>query len=324
MFKKQSGRQAKKSLNDKLDERIYISLNKILRLRYQATGFSFLPRQPVHSLLTGQKHSRLRGRGLDFIEMRHYRPGDDIRALDWRVTNRTGKPHVRIYAEEKDRRVFILVDQRISMFFGSQHKMKSVVAAEVAALAAWRTLSVGDRVGLILFNNEKIKEFKPSRSESQLLQGYSHLIAMNHALNIRREPQSDENSLSIKTVLQKVENVAGHDSLIVVISDFLDWDSSALKSCKRLSQHNDVIAGLVYDPLERNLFSADKLVISDGQYQFEIDSKNKKLLNSYNAAKQQKDHRILTELRRHQIPVIPFDTITSAIKQIQSALGRKV
>ena len=143
---------------------IHTSLSALVRLRFAARGFSYLPRQPVRSILSGRKRSRLRGRGLDFDELRHYRPGDDIRTMDWRVTNRTGKPHVRVYTEERDRPVIARVDQRMPMFFGSKKKMKSVIAAEVAALTAWRVLSASDRIGAIIFNDETIIEAKPSRS----------------------------------------------------------------------------------------------------------------------------------------------------------------
>ena len=146
-------------------EQIYTNLHALVRLRYTAGGFSYLPQQPVRSLLAGRKRSKLRGRGLDFDELRHYRPGDDIRTMDWRVTNRTGKPHVRVYTEERDRPVIVVVDQRLPMFFGSEYKMKSVIAAEVAAITAWRVLGVGDRIGAIVFNDERLAEARPARSE---------------------------------------------------------------------------------------------------------------------------------------------------------------
>jgi DNA polymerase III delta prime subunit len=98
-------------------------------------GFSFLLRQPVYSILAGRHASRLRGRGLNFEEIRRYLPGDDIRNMDWRVTARTRRPHVRVYTEERDRPLLLVIDQRQSMFFGSRRAMKSVVAAEAAALA---------------------------------------------------------------------------------------------------------------------------------------------------------------------------------------------
>ena len=114
---------------------VYVELDQLVRLQYRASGFSFLPRQPVHSLLAGRRGSRLRGRGLDFEEIRGYLPGDDIRTMDWRVTARTRKPHVRVYTEERDRPVLLVVDQRLGMFFGSRRAMKSVVAAVLEQVA---------------------------------------------------------------------------------------------------------------------------------------------------------------------------------------------
>src|ERR1700743_111771 len=125
---------------------IYITFDDLLGLKHRAKGFSFLPRQPVHSLLTGRHGSRLRGRGLTFEELRPYYEGDDVRAIDWASTARTGMPQLRVYTEERDRQVILLVDQRLGMFFGSRRAMKSVVAAEAAALAAWRAAPLGGRL----------------------------------------------------------------------------------------------------------------------------------------------------------------------------------
>src|SRR5262249_54987614 len=132
---------------------VYASVEQLVALKSRARGFSFLPRQPVHSLLAGRHASRLRGRGLNFDEIRRYQPGDDIRQIDWKVTARTRKTHSRVYTEERERTTLLLVDQRLSMFFGSVRSMKSVTAAEAAALAAWRVLSQQDRVGAVVFND---------------------------------------------------------------------------------------------------------------------------------------------------------------------------
>ena len=117
-----------------------------------------LPRQPIHSILAGRHASRLRGRGLNFEELRSYLPGDDIRNMDWKVTARMRKPHVRVFTEERDRPTLLVVDQRLSMFFGSARAMKSVAAAEATALAAWRVLEAGDRVGAIVFDDHDLIE----------------------------------------------------------------------------------------------------------------------------------------------------------------------
>ena len=94
--------------------------------------------EPVQSLLAGRQASRLRGRGLDFEELRQYQFGDDVRRIDWKATNRTGKTQLRVYTEERERAVLLIVDQRLKMFFGSRRNMKSVTAAQAAAIAAWR------------------------------------------------------------------------------------------------------------------------------------------------------------------------------------------
>ena len=111
------------------DSTIYADLEQLVRLEHRARGFSLLPRQPIHSILAGRHASRLRGRGLNFEEIRGYLPGDDVRPMDWKVTARMREPHVRVYTEERDRPVLFLVDQRASMFFGSRRAMKSVAAA---------------------------------------------------------------------------------------------------------------------------------------------------------------------------------------------------
>src|SRR5215468_9627102 len=132
---------------------VYVGFDDLLALEHRGRRVSFLPRQPVHSLLSGRFASRMRGRGLNFEEIRDYRPGDDVRAIDWKVTARLRAPHVRVFNEERDRPAVLLVDQRLSMFFGSRLAMKSVAAARAAAIAAWRVLGVGDRVGAIVFND---------------------------------------------------------------------------------------------------------------------------------------------------------------------------
>src|SRR5215831_5840844 len=142
---------------------VYVDLEELIALEYGGRKVSFLPRQPVHSLLSGRFASRMRGRGLNFEEIRDYRPGDDIRSIDWKVTARLRKPHVRVFNEERDRPTLLVVDQRLSMFFGSRRAMKSVTAAEAAAISAWRVLGAGDRVGAIVFNDREIAEFRPRR-----------------------------------------------------------------------------------------------------------------------------------------------------------------
>src|SRR5215510_6507819 len=162
---------------------VYAELGELTRFQFKAKGFSFLPRQPVHSLLAGRHASRLRGRGLNFDEIRRYLPGDDIRQIDWKATVRTRKTQTRVFTEERERTVLLLVDQRITMFFGSVRNMKSVTAAEAAALAAWRVVGEQDRVGAVVFNDSKISEIRPQRSQTTVMRILHAVIEQNHALS---------------------------------------------------------------------------------------------------------------------------------------------
>lgn len=306
-------------MNERASEDIYTNLRALVRLRYTAQGFSYLPRQPVRSLLSGRKRSRLRGRGLDFDELRHYRPGDDIRNMDWRVTNRTGKPHVRVYTEERDRPVIVVVDQRLPMFFGSQRKMKSVVAAEVAAITAWRVLAVGDRIGAILFNDDNTVEARPTRNQRRVMGWLGDLTAMNNDLSVT--PESSSNPDALARALGMLERSIGHDYLVVLVSDFYGWNDATLKTIRRIRQHNDIICSLVYDPLERDISRADKLVVTDGRFQLEVDPRNKGLGEKFEASFESSMAHVQDELKRHDIPVLPVDTVTPVADQLREKLG---
>lgn len=298
---------------------IYTSLKELVALQYKASGFSFLPKQPVHSILSGRHTSRLRGRGLNFEELRHYRAGDDIRTMDWKVTNRTGKPHVRVYSEERERPVLLLVDQRINMFFGSQLKMKSVIAAELAALSAWRVLSVGDRVGALVFNDTEIIETRPHRSRKTVMQILQNVMTLNHAL--KAEYTAGQNNEQLNLALREAERLSGHDYLIVIISDMSGWNDETVKRIKRLARHNDVMASLVFDTLEKNLPDSSRLVLSDGDNQIQVDSGKAGLNQLYTEHFDSAVEYLQSELKKHGIPVIPMNTHDDVLSQIRGAIG---
>ena len=129
---------AQEATGPEFDPRIHVSADHLRRLGGQARAITLLPRQPAGSILNGRHASRLRGRGLNFEELRGYVDGDDIRSIDWKVTARTQETHVRVFTEERDRPALLLVDQRLDMFYGTVLNMKSVTAAHIAAAAAWR------------------------------------------------------------------------------------------------------------------------------------------------------------------------------------------
>ncbi|MFT5904599.1 MAG: hypothetical protein ACI9E1_000184 [Cryomorphaceae bacterium] len=304
---------------DTLDERVFTSLQALNRLQYKSRGFSFLPRQPIHSLLAGKHASKLRGRGLNFEELRGYLPGDDIRTMDWKATLRTRKPIVRAYSEERDRPAYIVVDQRRSMFFGSQFKMKSVIAAELAAVCAWRSLDQGDRVGAIIFNDEGFIEIKPNRSRKTVQQILGEIVRQNHAL--KSHTTSPTNSQILNRVLEHVSRVAHHDGLICVITDMLGADAESRRLMTKLARHNDVIVGFVYDPLEEELPESGKMVFSKGDSQLQVDTSDRQLREGYATAFVDRLAKARKILIQRAVPLVSISTADDPVKQIQSQLG---
>ncbi|MGK0569390.1 DUF58 domain-containing protein, partial [Bordetella bronchiseptica] len=147
---------------------VHPPLPELMALEAAVGGLSFVADQPLGSVLAGLHGSRLRGRGLDFAELRRYVPGDDLRQLDPRASLRYGKPYVRAYTEERDRPAMIVADQRMSMYFGSVRAFKCAVAARLAALAAWTAYRGGDRVGGLVFDDDGVRAFKPLRSRDRV------------------------------------------------------------------------------------------------------------------------------------------------------------
>ena len=301
-------------------EGVYVTLDELTRLQYRARGFSFLPRQPVHSLLSGRHTSRMRGRGLDFEELRGYLPGDDPRTIDWKVTARTGKPYVRVYTEERDRPALIVVDQRIGMFYGTRLNLKSVTAAQIAAAGAWRVTGVGDRIGAVVFDDSEIEEVAPHRSGQTVLRILHVLVEKNTAL--RADSPARSNPAMLNEVLRGVARNVSHDYLIVIVSDFDGADDETTRLVTRMAHHNDVIAIPVYDPSSQELPTTGRLVVSDGEVQIEVDfgkkSSRRRLLDFA-------EGRLASVMAWQQeigVPVMPISTAEDVMDQMRSLLGR--
>lgn len=305
--------------NENLNPGVYTTLQDLIKLQYQATGFSFLPSQPVHSLLSGRHSSRLRGRGLDFEELRQYRPGDDIRTMDWKATKRCGEPYVRVFTEERERPVLLVVDQRISMFFGSQVNMKSVTAAQAAALAAWRVVDAGDKIGAIVFNDHEIREIKPQRSKKTVMQILQRIVEQNNALSVDRDIRSNKGMLD--QALEKAVHLAGHDYLICVISDFFGLSDKSLHHVKQLCHHNDVMLSLVYDPLAKKLPETGSLVISDGKRQIVLDSGENRLKERFPEFMEGRLKTLSDNLDKFGVPILPLHTAEDVARQVRKVLG---
>jgi uncharacterized protein (DUF58 family) len=294
-------------------------LDALVRLRGAARDIDFLPRQPHRSLLAGRRASKLRGRGMDFEELRAYVPGDDVRRMDWRATIRLGRPFVRSYREERDRPLMLLVDQRGSMFFGSREKMKSVVAAELAALVAWCAIAHGDRVGALVFGESERWSFRPARSEAQVQRICEGLVQSTQALLSSEASAQDAFAEALRATMR----LAAHDALLVVISDFRSLSEEALALLRRLRVHNDLLLAWITDPLEQNLPERGSLPVTDGQRRFALPSVDAGFRQAFAAEFARERQRFEQFVQRSGGIGFELSTDRDPVERLREVLGRR-
>lgn len=299
---------------------VYASLEQLMLLEHRVRGLSFLSRQPLSSVLSGNHAARLRGRGLSFDELRQYNPGDDLRHLDWRASMRYGKPFVRSYTEERDRPTLLLVDQRMSMYFGSQRNFKSVTAAELGAIGAWMAFHAGDRVGGIVFDDQRLEHIRPLRSRARVEALCSAIVRHNHALHATRA--GDEAPGQLDRVLRECLGIAGHDHLVVIVSDFSGVSSQTLQLLRQLSTHNDVLALQVFDPIALKLPDRGRVTVTQGELQVELEVERRQVYRPLGEFLSGRLKDVATLLRRSQVPLMMFSTGRDSLDQLRGELGR--
>jgi uncharacterized protein (DUF58 family) len=300
---------------------VRVSLSELMAFEVRTRGLSLLARQPRASILAGSHGSRLRGRGLDFEELRRYLPGDDLRALDWRASSRMGKPYVKTYREERDRPALIVVDQRMSMFFGSVRSFKSVIAAELAALLSWIAWHAGDRIGGVVFNDLRIEQVKPLRSR----QGISALLAavVRQNTELAADNLAEDAPQQLDNSLRRCLQMAGHDHLICIISDFAGCSDTTMDLLRGLATHNDVLALQIYDPLALKLPEKGRLLVTQGQLQVELTLDREKVRKPLGDYFQGRLRDVAHRLRRSQVPLLMFSTGEDSLDQLRRELGRQ-
>lgn len=300
---------------------VFTSLEELLRMAAHARLFQFSAKpKKVNSLLGGRHASRLRGRGLDFEEVRNYVKGDDIRHIDWKVTARTRETHTRVYTEEKEKPALIVVDQSKSMFFGSQKRTKSVVAAELAALAAFKIIKGGDRVGGVIFADEGIDYVLPKRNRKNIIRFLEKIVERNHQL---KDSSPVSFASALKKVTQRIMNIVTHDYLVVIISDFLRYSPDVLKSISILSQHNDVILAKVMDPMERDI-PETTFIAGDREVQIPIKGQSATLRDTFRHDFDRQANSFEGELRKIRVPMLTLNTTEPIEDQLKNLFKERV
>lgn len=271
----------------------HLDLTQLLRYQRLTHLLDLAPRQTIQSKLAGSYLAKTKGRGMEFDEVRHYQPGDDVRTIDWRVTARTGKVHTKLFREEKERPVFILTDLSSSMQFGSELLLKSVQAAHLAALIAWHVKKTGDKLGGILFNDQSIVELKPAGRHVAVLRYLHQLIALQKI----NKPLPQQQNLA--TALGQLRRLARPGSLLFVISDFSQLDEQCLRHLQAMRMHNEIRLCQLTDPFEKQTpkYCRGSALVSDGKQAFTIELSDQLLWQRFSQQQVQAQQQMETSIQ---------------------------
>ena len=268
---------------------------------------------------SGIRLSKFRGRGMDFSEARNYQAGDEIRHMEWRVTARTGRPHIKIYHEEKQRPVIIMNDFNPSMYFGTSIALKSVVAAKLAAMIAWTAISQGDRVGGLLFGALGHDEFVPKQRETGILPWLAKLSS--YTTQYKSMPLQQSRPLS--EALLRLRHVVRPGCLIILISDMYQLDNESAMHLNRLHLHNDILLYHICDEIEITTPKSGIYTIGCNQEATVLDLNNTAIRKKYQQFCDSRQRNIRDLCQRTQIQYNLITSNSDIPQIIQQTLPRR-
>jgi len=230
--------------------RTHIDLQDLLGMRHALYKIELFRTPLRHSTLLGLHRSRLRGRGMDFDQVRAYQSGDDARTIDWRVTARTGEVHSKVFHEERERSTLILVEQSLHLFFASTGCFKSVLAAQAASLFAWASVQHNDRVGGLVFDHATTQYIPVQRNKQSVLQLLQAIAVANQSL---QRPMRQTLNNPLQHSLQRARRLIPRDSLVILICNERHLNPSTHSLISRLAERSELILLPLSDPLEHSL-----------------------------------------------------------------------
>ncbi len=297
---------------------IDLTLNQLLETRVKPVIQWLAPESMVKTNRVGGFRSRFKGRGMDFDEVRMYQIGDDIRNIDWKVTARTGEAHTKLFKEERERPVFVILDQMPNMFFGTTQVFKSVLAGQIAAQLMWHTLSNGDRFGALLYGEDSHFEMKPSGNRRNCMRLLSRIVenygkTLNHCFQpptaaIKKMDIDVITANPMRETLRRLRFLAKPGSVIHIVSDFSQFDETCERQLSKLSQHTDIHCVLISDPIESTLPPSGLYGITNGIDNGLLNTATNKSRNDYARAFDQKCKRIKDFAVSHRGVFTSIDT----------------
>ncbi|MGG5872687.1 DUF58 domain-containing protein [Pseudomonas peli] len=296
---------------------IRVSLGELIEMRHRVREVQLFSTPARRSPLIGLHHSKLRGRGVDFDQVRVYQPGDDVRTIDWRVTARTQEPHTKLFHEERERPIYIMVEQSKRLFFGSGLMFKSVLAAQAASLIGWAALGHNDRIGGLVFGDLEHHEIKPRRSKQSLLQLLSRLAKANQALS--NDTQGGRDSFGL--ALRRAREVLRPGSLVVILCDERTLSDSSEQQLLLLARHTDLLLLPLSDPLDHALPNAGLLRFTEHGAQLELDTQDAELRQAYRSLADARQARWQRLAQKLGVPLLALNTQSEMIEQLREHLN---
>lgn len=277
----------------KANERVSVNLKMLINLANPASSLKLFHSR-IRSIQSGSYLSPIKGRGMEFDEVRPYQAGDDIRSIDWRVTARTGKTHTKLFREERERPVFISVDYRNSMQFATRGVFKSVQAAKLTAILAWLAQRHGDRIGGQVFTDNNCRELKPKNGKQAVLHLFNALVA----------PSEKKRPINFEQVISRLTHHVKPGSLVYIISDFRGINAAVENHLSKLARHCEVVMILVYDPLESHLPTKGCYRFTDTNKDILVNTSDKQRVLNYQQKFQQHIENLQTLSKKLAIRLI--------------------
>jgi len=297
---------------------ISVSQTELIRLNGPARAIA-LDVLRVKALQTGAYVSHFRGRGMEFDESRPYQPGDDPRSIDWRVTARSTTAYTKLFREERERPVLVVVDLRSNMHFATRGCFKSVNAARAAALIAWAAHHRGDRLGGLIFGDASHCELKPRLGRRATLR-FVHQLATHKDWQSRGVPEGSE---PLTQALSALRRVARPGSLVVVVSDFIGFNRTAQSYLSSVARHNEVLAVFMNDPMEKKLPPPGRYRIVSPEEELAIDTYAAAARHDYESDFAERSHDLEVFCHRYGVHLMPMSTNDDPVATLQAALGRR-
>ncbi|MGB2880580.1 MAG: DUF58 domain-containing protein [Rhodoferax sp.] len=276
-------------------------LSDLVLLRVAARGLSLNAHHSAMAQLYGGHRSAQRGRGLEFEEVRPYVPGDDARNIDWRVTARRGKPHTKLFREERERPVWIVADLHSGLFFGSKRQFKSAVLLQAAALLAWVAAQGGDRVGAIIVDGSAAPHILPPRGRE------AGVLPILQAL-VEGQPRAPDAPVQtgLQTALTTLRPLLQPGSLVLLLSDFAQVDPPLQDMLAGIARQNDCRLLWLTDPLERNGLPAGEHRVGLPQRLWWVNGEASR--DAWQAAWTERQARLTAMAEALNLPLVRLDT----------------